>query len=293
MIGIFMVGVGISALSTFISVRFNNRVNLSVKKAMFEKLMEKDIADIINLDVGNQQKLIEQDSAVVSGFFTTQIKDFLCAFLFAAIYLALMYVISPWLTLVSLIFIPLSILFGRFMGKRFNRYQKELWQIGSTNNTFLFDTIQKWREIKVQNLETNLSKEYGVKLRPEQSINLKWMKYFAMNGVFYDFKNSFVQSLLLYFVGGILIILGQITIGSVLMFMSYMSSFSSNIDFIINSITGFESNRAVFERLFEVLNTQIKKKESAGLNDYTIAIDKLCFAYSEELPNVLTGSFSK
>lgn len=288
MIAVFIVGVGLSALSTYILVRYNNTVNLRVKKKLFEKFMGKEIADVQNIDVGWQQNIIEKDSGAVAGFFTGHIGGFFTSFLYLAIYFILMLLISPWLTLVSVVFIPIAILFGRFIGKKFNKYQNELWQIDSANRTFLFETIQKWREVKAQNLEQKLVKEYDEKLQPERRTLLAWMFYLAMNNLFYAFKSRFVQTLLLYFVGGILIILGQVTIGSLLMFMSYMGSFSENVDSIINSITGFVGSKAQYDRLFDIFETEVREKIPISKDKLDIRLHGVNFSYGQNLPNILS-----
>lgn len=288
MISIFVVQIGFSALSTFLSVRYNNAVNLEMKTQLFHRLMKRDIADVVNIDVGAEQKLLEQDSGVISSFFTGQIASFLTSFLYATIYVALMLLISPWLSLAVVVFIPLTIMFGKYTGKKFNVMQNALWQIGSKNNNFLFDTIQKWREVKAQNLEKHLTQEYNNKLQPERKTLIGWMLYFALNGVFYDIKNGFVNNILMYFLGGLLIINGQLTIGSLLMFMSYMSSFSDNIDSIIKSITDFSGNKAVYDRLFHTLEYEVTPKERINDESLDILVENLTFSYTNDSPNVLT-----
>ncbi|NMA32101.1 MAG: ABC transporter ATP-binding protein [Candidatus Methanofastidiosa archaeon] len=287
MILVFIVQFLLSLASTLVGIRFNNAVNLAVKRKVFEKLINKEISEILEPDVGHFQKLVEQDSGVIPGFFSGQIIGFFCSFLFAAVYFILMLIINPWLSLVSAIFIPLTILFGKYTGKNFNRINNELRQIGAGNNNLLFDTIQKWREVKAQTLENSLTDDYTKHLDSEKKANLKLMRFFALDNLFYAVKNNFVQSLLLYCIGGLFIIWGQITIGSLLMFMSYMSSFSSNIDSIINSITGFIGNRAVFERLFEVLETEIPNKPELTEEIINIDINNMNFAYNDDLPTVL------
>ena len=289
MIGIFIVDVGLSALATVLSVRYNNAVNLEVKTKLFHRLMKNNIADSINADIGTEQKLIEQDSSTVSGFFTGQIGGFLTTFLYVAIYLTLMVIINPWLSLAVIIFIPLTILFGKYIGRKFNVNQNALWEIGAKNNNFLFDTIQKWREVKAQNLEDHLTKEYKDKLQPERKTLISWMLYFALNGVFYDIKNGFVNNILMYFLGGLFIISGQLTIGSLLMFMSYMSSFTGNIDSIIKSITDFSGNRAVYDRLFEALEYKDTPKESVDNKNLDIFVENVTYAYGNDLPQVLSN----
>lgn len=287
MIGIFIAGVIISAISTFASVKFNNKINLATKTKVFKNLISKKIADILDPDVGNMQKLTEEDSSIISGFINGQIIGFFLSFLFAVTYFILMLIINPWLSLVSVLFIPIAILFGKFVGKNFNFFNNELWQIQSKNNTFLYDTIQKWREVKAQTLENQLTDEYIDKLKPELSVNFRWMRFYALKDLFYAFKNHFVQSLLLYFLGGLFIIWGQISIGALIMFMSYLSSLSSNVDSIINSITELKGNKAVFDRLFDVLDRLDDEKQNIQFENFDIDIHNVDFRYDKSLPLVL------
>lgn len=98
----------------------------------------------------------------------------------------------------------------------------------------------------------------------------------------------FVNNILIYFLGGLLIIDGQLTIGSLLMFMSYMSSFSENIDAIINSITDFSSNKTVFNRLFSAFEWQDIPKEPIESDNLDINVTDVTFSYSEGGSCVLT-----
>lgn len=288
MIGIFTAEAGLTAFSTFLSVHYQNTVNLEVKTKLFHRLMKDNIASSINTDIGAEQKLIEQDSSVVSEFFTGQIGGFLTAFLYVAIYLALMVIINPWLSIAALVFIPPTILFGKYIGRKFNIIRNSLWKIEAENNNFLFDTIQKWREVKAQNLEEHLTNGYNDKLQPERETLIGWMRYFGLNGVFYDIKNGFINNILMYFLGGLCIISGQLTIGSLLMFMSYVSGFSENIDSIIKSITDFSGSQAVYDRLFHALEYEDSLKEYVDNENIDLSVENLTFSYGDHSPNVLT-----
>lgn len=96
-----------------------------------------------------------------------------------------------------------------------------------------------------------------------------------------------MQSLLLYFLGGLFIIWGQISIGALVMFMSYLSSLSANVDSIINSITELKGNKAAFDRLFNVLDVPECNKQSVKFDNYDIEICDINFKYDENLPLVL------
>lgn len=249
MICVYAAGAGLSALTVHTDAHFSNKVGLAVKTKLFDQLTGKEIAQVWDMEVGYYKKMLDEDCMEAAGFYTEQIGGFICSFLTAAVYLFLMLFIHPQLTAVSVLFIPVAALFGRYTGRKLNRFQNELWRKCSENTNFLTDTIQKWREIKAQNLELELTREYERRLLPEKELNIQQIKYLGLNRLFYEFKNNFIQNLLLYFLGGLFIISGQISIGSLLMFMSYLNRFSSNIDNIMNARTDFEGKKAVFERL--------------------------------------------
>ena len=74
---------------------------------------------------------------------------------------------------------------------------------------------------------------------------------------------------------------GQLTIGALLMFMSYMTQFSSNVDSLMTSITDFTGNKAVFERLFAALTEIIPKRGEIIQNHTDIIINDVSFAYQD------------
>lgn len=292
MILIFLVNMALTLLLTYCVVKFNNRVNVLIRTNLFKRILKKNVAALCEGDIGKEQELILKDTIFISNFLMTQIKDYVCAMLFVGIYTVLMIRISIPLTLVSMSIIPIVTVWGRHVGKKLNKTQIGLWEVGSQNGNYIFNMIQRWKEIKIQSLEGTMTDQFDERLIPEKKINLIWMLYFALDGVVYEVKNSFVQNIVPYFVGGILIMKGHLTIGALLMFISYLTNLSTHIDVILTSMTNFESNRAAMERVFVVLN---EKEENERVlaecpKDCNIEIEQLYFSYSEALPAVFQNA---
>ncbi len=292
MIAMFLINMMLSLLSTYFSVKFNNRVNLLMRMNLFKRILKKNVATLCEGDIGKEQELILKDSSIISGFLMVQIKDYICAVLFVLIYIGMMLYVSIPLTIVSLIIVPIVTIWGRYVGKKLNQAQLELWEVSSKNANNIFNSIQRWKEIKIQCLEERMTKQYNDSLQPEKNINLTWMLYFALDGIVYEVKNSFVQNIVPYFVGGILIMQNHLTIGALLMFITYLTNMSGHIDVILTSLTNFESNRAAFGRVFDMLD--LKEEEGKPLADCPancdISIEKIDFAYSETLPMIFQNA---
>ena len=257
-----------------------------IKQMVLSKILNQQISELNDYDVGEKQKIVEQDSVALQNFFMTHIIKFMCFILYSTVYLYLMCKISLFLTLVAFIIYPLMYFIGKAIGGKFNTIKNTLWKVSSDNNTYLFEVFGKWKEIKSNCLEKMVLDNYKKRLLSEQKINLSWMLFFALNRLTYALKNDFIQKILMYFVGGILIINGQTTVGMLLMFMGYISSFNGYADNIMSSITDFIGEKAVFERMSAVLSHKEKDAvKMIQLQTFDVLINNISYSYpNSEFP---------
>lgn len=277
------------SLYSFVFFRFNEKLRISVKLCLLKNVLMNHLSELKNSDVGKIQKLIDQDSATVISFIATHVIKFSCHIVFLLFYLFLMCKTSLFLTFVTLAMYPIMYIVVRFTGKRFNAIKNDLWNINASNNTFLFEIIGKWKEVKSNRLETSIINEYKQRLVPEKRTNFRWMMCFSINSMMYAIKNELFQKILIYFLGGYLILSDKITIGFLLMFLGYLSSFNVFIDSVMNSITDLIGNQAAFERVLAILskNDCEKKKKISKEDEIFLNIEGLDYSY----PNSTTKIF--
>lgn len=158
--------------------------------------------------------------------------------------MVMMLKINIYLGLLSVILLPLTLWFSQIIGKKYNTVNKESYEVKSKTKTHLFDTVQKWREIKTNTLEDQFSHEYDIMLEPERKLNRKWMFYYALRDFFYGVKEELVIKVLIYFVGGLFIITKDISIGELLMFISYMTSMGASLDSLMKYKTDFGGQKS-------------------------------------------------
>ena len=287
MIGVYLVKIILTGIRTYVNKKFSYATTLETKNRLMQKFLERDISMAVGKEIGTQSNNLEQDSGAVHTFLSSHIVGFITSFIVAAIYMALMININVWLGLLSVILLPLTIWFSQIIGNKYNAVNKESYEVKSKTKTHLFDTVQKWREIKTNTLEDQLSAEYDERLEPERKLNNKWMFYYALRDFFYEIKTQFVLKVLIYFVGGLFVISKDITIGDLLMFISFMASMESALDSIMRSKTDFLGQKAVFDRLFKILDEPEPNKGADCPENATIFLENVDFAYSEESGKVL------
>lgn len=287
MVGVYLIKVVLSGIRTYVNKKFSYGTTLQTKSCLMQKFLDRDISEATGREIGKQSNNIEQDSGAVTTFLSSHIVGFITSILIAAVYMVLMLSISLWLGLLSVILLPLTIWFSNLIGNKYNAVNKENYEVKSKTQTHLFDTVQKWREIKTNTLEDQFSNEYDERLEPERGLNNKWMFYFALRDFFYGIKTQFVLKVLIYFVGGLFVISKDISIGELLMFISFMGSMESSLDSIMKSKTDFLSQKAVFERLFGILDEPEPIKGLDCPENATVYLKDIDFAYGEGSDNVL------
>ena len=287
MIGVYLVKVMLTGIRTYVNKKFSYATTLETKNRLMQKFLERDISMAAGKEIGTQSNNLEQDSGAVNTFLSSHIVGFVTSFIVAAIYMALMININVWLGLLSVILLPLTIWFSQIIGNKYNAVNKESYEVKSKTKTHLFDTVQKWREIKTNTLEDQFSAEYDERLEPERKLNNKWMFYYALRDFFYEIKTQFVLKVLIYFVGGLFVISKDITIGDLLMFISFMASMESALDSIMRSKTDFLGQKAVFDRLFKILDEPEPNNGVDCPENATICLENVDFAYTEDGGKVL------
>ena len=287
MIGVNLIKVTVTGFRTYVHKKFSYAVMLEAKNRLMQKFLERDISMAAGKEIGTQSNNLEQDSGAVNTFLSNHIVDFVTSFIVAAIYMVLMININVWLGLLSVILLPLTIWVSQIIGNKYNFVNKESYEVKSKTTTHLFDTVQKWREIKTNTLEDQFSFEYDERLEPERKLNNKWMFYYALRDFFYGIKSQFVLKVLLYFVGGLFVISKDISIGELLMFINFMASMESALDSIIRSKADFLGQKAVFERLFKILDEPEPNKGADCPENAKICLRNIDFVYNEENGKVL------
>ncbi len=279
MITVYIVKVLLTAIYTLISKRFSYEISLKTKNALMEKILGKDISSINKKTVGAENNAIEYDSKAVNGFLSNHIVGFSIYLITTFAYALLMIRINLILAIISLVLLPLTLFLSKIIGEKNNKVNKEIWGTDSRTKTHLFDTMQKWREIKTNTLENKFSKEYDEMLEPERRLNKRWMFYYALTDFYYVIKEEFVLNVLMYFIGGLFVIKGKITIGELLMFISYMKGMDSALDSIIRSKSDFIGQKAVFERLFKILDESYEKRKKKYPEKANLLLENVYFKY--------------
>ena len=234
--------------------------------------------DIDSLQHGITQSFIQLTTAVI-----TLIGVFI-----------MMLSINVWMTLATIILIPIAFLVIRFITKYSQSYfLKQLVHKGSLNaqieETFTgHDIIRAFNqeEISMEKFEEDNEKWFDQEWKSQF--------YSSLNGPLMNFISNFAY-VVIAVLGAIFVLQKAITVGDILAFFQYVQSFTRPIQQITRVMNQIQTAMAASERIFEFLGFDEEKNPSAKqiteIKD-EITFENVSFGYSPDETIIKDLSFN-
>lgn len=213
-------------------------------------------------------------------------EDFLISILtIAAAYVA-MFSFSVPLALVTLIPLPIMLVYGVIYNGRLKRKNRAVRRTVADIAVDVENSIQGIREVKGYSQEKFQEKKFD---KSNNRLKETREKYYAVMAA-YQSGISFMREMYYFItvVGGVLLISrGTVSVSDLVSFILFVSVVLPPIDRLINFTEQFSQGVASFERFVEVMETEpeIKDDEDAvelKVTDAEIAFDDVSFSYTHD-----------
>ena len=205
-----------------------------------------------------------------------------------------MLLLSPTLTLISLVTVPLMLVITRsvmkFTSKYFRKQQKELGEL----NGYVEEIVSGQKAIILFGQEENVKKNFN---KINRNLKRSGQIAQALSGVMGPIMNLInnITYLIVAVAGGYMILTSDITPGIVFSFLLYTKNFSRPINEIANLLNTMQSALAGAERVFEVLDEE-KEFEVEGAEilenpQGNISLKNVTFSYISGKPVLKNATF--
>ncbi|TAH51434.1 MAG: ABC transporter ATP-binding protein [Chloroflexota bacterium] len=262
----------------YLSSRVGESVIADLRKALYEHMQNMSLRFFTNVKTGELISRLDNDvigaQRAVTGTFISIITNAVNVVLILGVMIAL-----DWrLTLLSLIVIPLFILPARRVGLVLRKLVKQQYQLNAELDAQLSETLNVSgalltklfgrQKYEVQKFGSNSEKlaDIGV----EQAIVGRGL--FLMLGLV-----AAVGTAVVYFGGGVLVIQGAFTVGTIIAFAAYLGQLYGPISTLINSRVDLATSLVSFERVFETLNIPVEIQDNANAVELKNIQGNLCF----------------
>jgi ATP-binding cassette subfamily B protein/subfamily B ATP-binding cassette protein MsbA len=247
-----------NSISGYIQMRIGAWVNFNIDRAIQKSLYER----ILGLPPDSFSKHTVGDYIYRQTSETRSVADYIIDVgltLFESILslsgaIIILMLINWQLGLIALIPIPVIALSLWYFNPIIERQARELREVSSKVFSFTEESINLSRLIRIfdriptqaANLVSLLNKNYQVGLRQRKT------------GYFFNFTNSIgtlLQSSVLLFVGGLLILHGHLTIGELVIFFSYVNYLTNPLHSIANTINRIKTLNIHLDKIYEIIDS--------------------------------------
>lgn len=294
---LFQICIGFIALfirQTFLSYIkqiYENKVsknfNMAVRKDVWCKLLNMSFDQKDHFSIGDAKQRVVDDVEKIGNFIKDQIVDRYYNYFIVILGAILILIINPIMALICSAVLPIILLVNDYIGRKSSEVNGEIREIGDEYYGFCYNSLQFWKEIKLQNAEDSFLKTFTKYRNNLSKLGLKSIKYWGYGEVFNDFKTNYLNKVFVYILGVIFIIKGDLTVGTGVMFAEYYGYCFNSLNAIVNKNIEIKKNNTYYSRIIDVLKMDTEEEKSDVEIDGDIIIEDLKFTYGSN--NVITG----
>lgn len=289
-----------AALLQFALIKMNNRIAFSIgyrlRNAAYSKMHRVKMSYIDKTSAGSLQSLIISDVETVSDGLLLFLNQFASGIATIAITLAVMFFINWKISLIVVVFTPVSIAVSTFIAKGSYKSFAKQAEIRSKQTAFVSESVNNFRECKVYNVS-------DVRIKGFDDLNEQYKKTATKATFLSSISNPssrFVNALIyagVVLTGCLAGIGGTITVGSLMSLLAYSSQFMKPFNDLSAVYTELSDSFACLARIFSHLDSPEIPGETVPeeLPDKNVQFDiefkDVCFSYVEGRPVLKNISF--
>ena len=292
-VALYVVSSIFSYLQTWFLIDISTDISYNLRTRIMDKITYLSMDDAGENKRGDILSRITNDVDSLQNGITQSFIQLMTAVITIVGVLIMMLYINVWMTLASLILIPVSFLLIRYITKHSQSYfLKQLTFKGSLNSQ-IEETFTGHDIIRTFNQE-------DIEMEIFESDNENWFKhewksqfYSSLNGPLMNFISNLAY-VVIAVLGAIFVIQKAIAVGDILAFFQYIKNFTQPIQQITRVMNLVQTAMAASERIFEFLEMDDEPNPSDvkvnELND-SITFENVSFGYDENEKIIKNLSF--
>ena len=274
---------------------FSRRCEADLRDRVFSHLQKLPLSYFQNNKTGDLMSRLTNDIHAVRelmGFGSLAIVDAAVVLVFS---LTLMIMINPWLTLWSMLAMPLIPVVVRFFGREIFRFSRETQEQLSALSAFVLENLSGIRVVQAYAQEQNQIRRFE---EISSGYRGKTMWLATLWGIFWPLMQVMagLAATVVLWLGGRQVLQGTMTLGEYVAFNGYLAMLTWPLMAIGYTANQYQRGTAALSRLAEVLDTPISPRYASlpmepdvqTVRGY-IEIRGLTFSYASDQPPVLTN----
>lgn len=284
--GVFIVYSITSYLQNIWMIGIAQRTVYTMRTDLFRQLHRLPISFFDTRRHGELMSRVTNDMENVSSTLNTSFIQLVSSILALGGTLAVMLWLSPLLTLLTMLVIPMMVFGMKWITNRTGRLFKEQQISLGDMNGYIEETISGQRIVKTFSLEKRVISEFNEKNERLRN-SAFWAQTFS--GYIPKVMNSLnnLSFAIIAGIGAIMVMNDMITIGVIVIFVEYSRQFTRPLNDLANQLNTFLSAIAGAERVFDILDEEEEKKDATDAIQLQtvrgeVSFSDVRFAYEKE-----------
>lgn len=292
MIGLMLGNIAMTAIAGRAGAVLNVRVQNSIQEEVYRKILFADWQALEEFRSGDLLNRLTSDVGTLTGGVVSFIPSALCSTVQLIGALVIMVCHDPTMALISLLVVPVSVLFSRVMVRRMTGHSKEMKEIASDVMSFHQDSFQNLTSIKAFGI-TDLF--CGRMVRMQQRYRDAYLSYnqFSLQTSAFLSLAGMLVSISCFGWGVYQLWTGAITYGTMTLFLQLASGLSSSFSGLVGLVPSMISLStstgrimAVTELAAEATDHDIRLQQET---EFSLSLENVSFSYQDG-NSVLTGA---
>lgn len=289
----YLVNIFSTYYQNIVIVKISQRVSAKIRKELFTALQKLPLKYFDNNSSGDLMSRLTNDVDNINTTLSQSVTQLFSGIINVVGMLIAMLLLSPILTLIGMITVPLTFIATKTLAKKTQSFfVKQQREFGNLNG-YIEEMVSGQKVVLLFSEEEKVKEEFlEINERLTKSAIIA-QGVSSFMGPINNFINN-ISYLIISVVGGYLILKGSgITVGIVFSFLLYMRNFTRPINEIMNLFNTIQGALAGAERVFEVIDEEKEKDKDNAVNidniEGHVELRGVTFSYSngkEILKNV-------
>jgi ATP-binding cassette subfamily B protein len=252
----------LNVLRRLLNARVGEGVVYHLRTALFSHLQRMSMGFFTNTRIGELMSRLNNDVVGAQNAVSTTFVDIITNLIQTVAILSVMFILEWRVALLSIVVFPLFMIAARNLGKRLRRIIRIQLDLNAKMNALANEILNIGGAI--------LIKLFGRTAKEDQRFNeraievrdigvqraVTGMLFWVSIGLF-----SAVGIALVYGIGGYLVIIETLTIGTIVAMGAYLGNLYASLQGLANAPVDFATSMVSFERVFEVIDLPLEIKE--------------------------------
>lgn len=265
----------LTAIRTYTTAHTTSRIDVALGAKLFSHLLGLPIAYFEARQTGQTVARVHELENI-RAFLTGSALTVLLDVFFLFVFLAVMYLYSPWLTLIVVCSIPAYVVLSVLVTPEFRRRIEEKFRRGAENQTFLVESIVGVETLKAMAVEPQMQRRWEDQLAGYISAGFctSNLANFASNGAQIISKAAIIATM---WFGAKAVLAGDMTIGQLVAFNMLAGRVSSPVLRLAQLWQDLQQVWISVDRLGDVLNAPTEVSGGSGQGSLRKIVGKVAF----------------